>query len=307
MVLISNNEFYRLMKKIAFLFVGLFSTCYLFSQQIPTFSLYSLNHYAINPAATGITDKIPVTLSYRKLWAGFNNSPSVQYLSGDMEVYPSMGAGLKFFNFQAGPQRKTGAELTYSYHLKLNEDTKLSFGLSGLFYQFYLDKSKLTFELAGDKVLNGTDKMFVPDASFGMYLYNDRYYAGISVPQLFNRNIDLKTNNILQEKQVRHYYILGGYNYDVNRDLSIDPSFLFKFVGAGLYQIDIGARAVYKDMLAFGLSFRSGDAVVIQVGYTYQSFTIGYSYDIVINGLNVSTFGSQEIVLRYAFDNFLKH
>ena len=59
-------------------------------------------------------------------------------------------------------------------------------------------------------------------------------------------------------------------------------------------------------MLAFGVSFRTSDAVVIQVGYTYQAFTIGYSYDIIISGLNISTFGSQEIVLRYAFDNPLK-
>ena len=190
------------MKKLILISAILLTACPLFSQQIPTFSQYSLNHYAINPAATGTTDKMPVTLSYRKLWAGFSDSPSAQYLSTDLEVVPSMGAGLKLFNFQAGPQRKTGAEITYSYHLNINDETKLSFGLSGLFYQFYLDKSKLTFEQADDQVLTGNDKQFVPDASFGTYLYGKNYYAGIAVPQLFNRNIDLKTDNILQNKPV---------------------------------------------------------------------------------------------------------
>ena len=293
----------RQMKKILLFSAVLFTACHLFSQQIPTFSQYSLNHYVINPAATGTTDKIPVTLSYRKLWAGFTDSPSAQYLSGSMEIYPSMGAGLKIFNFQAGPQRKTGAEVTYSYHLNLSDETKLSFGLSGLFYQYYLDKSKLTFEQSDDAVLTGQDKMFVPDASFGTYLYSNNYYVGIAVPQLFNRNIDLKTDKILQEKQVRHYYLLGGYKFEATGDLTIEPSLLLKFVEAGLFQADINARVEYKNMLAFGASFRTSDAVVLQVAYTYQSFTIGYSYDIIVSGLNVSTFGSQEIVLRYLFNN----
>ena len=184
--------------------VGVFGAG-LFAQQIPSLTQYYFNHYSVNPAATGHTEDLSLAFSYRKLWTGIEESPSVQYLSGQMSIAQSMGAGLRIFNYMAGPLRKTGLELTYSYHLELNPDLKLSFGLSGLIYQFYLDKTTLIFEDPNDDVLlAGEDKMIVPDASFGTYLYSDNFYVGLSAPQLIGRNIDLKSDNILQEKQVRH-------------------------------------------------------------------------------------------------------
>ena len=65
------------------------------AQQIPNFSLYNMNHYLVNPAATGTTDRMPVSLSYRKIWAGMTNAPSVQYLSSNARVAPDMGVGAK--------------------------------------------------------------------------------------------------------------------------------------------------------------------------------------------------------------------
>src|SRR5512139_1152505 len=80
------------------------------AQQIPNFSMYGMNHLLINPAAAGNTERLPVSLSYRKIWAGMNNSPSIQYLSGHMRVVEKMGVGARIFNYQAGPLRKTGLE-----------------------------------------------------------------------------------------------------------------------------------------------------------------------------------------------------
>jgi type IX secretion system PorP/SprF family membrane protein len=277
------------------------------AQQMPFFSQYMHNPYAINPAATGINDELPLAACYRKQWASFPQSPSIQYISGHMKVYKSMGAGAKITNYTAGPLRKTGGELTYSYHFKLKEGVNLSFGLSGLFYQFHLDKSGMSVEDEDDVVFaDGSDKMFVIDAIFGTYLYGEKYYAGLSIPQLLNRNVDLKTDNIIQEKQVRHYYLHGGYLFDLNSDFTLEPSLLFKFMESGLFQVDINAIAEYKKMFLLGLSLRTSDAVVLQLGYRYKEFRIGYSYDITISGLRGSAFGSHEILLIYSLKNFLQ-
>src|SRR5512133_1333603 len=82
------------------LFMAFFSEGSSFGQQIPNFSQYNMNHYLVNPAATGTTDQIPVSASYRKMWAGMNNTPSVEYLSGHMKLTPDMGVGARIFNFQ---------------------------------------------------------------------------------------------------------------------------------------------------------------------------------------------------------------
>lgn len=277
-----------------------------FAQQIPNFSLYNMNHYLVNPAATGTTDRLPLSLSYRKMWAGIDNTPSVQYLSGNMKVTEDMGVGARIFNFQAGPLRKTGLEGTYSYHISLGSgETKLSFGLSLLVYQFNLNKTDMTFEDITDEVFLGDEQMFVPDAGFGTYLYGNNYYVGISVPQLFQRNIDLKSDVIFQAKQVRHYYLHGGYIFEAGTDFKIEPSALLKFVEAGIFQADINALVTYKDMVNFGVSYRTNDALCFQVGYKNPDLFIGYAYDLVLSGMKGNTWGSHEILFTYTFDNFL--
>lgn len=287
------------------LFILLCSVSY--SQQIPHLSQYTHNHYALNPAATGISDKLPLAFTYRKLWAGINGSPSIQLLSGHMEVADAMGAGMKIFNYQAGPWRKTGMEATYSYHLNLNQEgTKLSFGLSGLLYQVYLNKSGLKIEHADDEIFMGADKMTVPDASFGMYLYDETYFVGIAVPQLFNRNIDFKSDGILQQKQVRHYYLHGGYKFEVSDDFRLEPSVLMKFIEAGIFQADINARVTYKDMVHGGISYRTSEALVFQIGYQNRDLFIGYSFDLILNELKAQTFGSHEVMIIYSLDNFIR-
>ena len=276
------------------------------AQQIPNFSMYNKNHYLVNPAATGITGKVPISLSYRKIWAGIDKSPSVQYLSGNMLVTEDMGVGARIFNYQAGPLRKTGLEGTYSYHLSLGQgETKLSFGLSLLLYQFHLNKSDLSIENIDDQVFFGNEQMFVPDAGFGVYLYGTDYYVGLSIPQLFQRNIDLKTDKILQQKQVRHYYLHGGYHIETGGDFSVEPSVLLKFVEAGIFQADINAVVTYREMFSLGLSFRTSDAVSFQLGYTTPDLFVGYTYDMLVSSLRTSSFGSHEILFTYSLDNFL--
>jgi type IX secretion system PorP/SprF family membrane protein len=274
-------------------------------QQIPNFSMYNMNHYLINPAATGTKDIVPVSASFRKIWAGFNNAPSVQYLAAHMKVADDMGIGASLFNFQAGPLRKTGLEAAYSYHLTAGPETKLSFGLSLRMYQFYLNKSDMVVEHIDDEVFLGKEQMFVPDAGMGMYLYGRHYFAGISIPQLFQRNIDLKSDIILQQKQVRHYYLHGGYTFTFGSDFTLEPSALLKFMETGLLQADINALVTYKSMLNFGISFRTSDALSFQVGYKNPDLFIGYAYDLVLSEMAGNTWGSNEILFIYNFSNFL--
>ena len=297
---------YRSAMLILMLILAAFLQGNAYSQQIPNFSLYNMNHYLLNPAATGVTDRLPVSLSYRKIWLGIDNSPSVQYLSGNMLVTKDMGVGAKLLNYQAGPLRKTGLEGSYSYHLSLGSgDTKLSFGLSLLLYQFNLNKSDLVVEDIDDQVFMGTENMIVPDAGFGTYLYGTNYYVGLSVPQLFQRNIDLKSDIMLQQKQVRHYYLHGGYIFEAGTDFKIEPSLLLKFIEAGIFQADINALVTYKDMVNFGISYRTEDALSFQLGYKNPDLFIGYAYDLILSGLRSNTSGSHEILFTYNFDNFL--
>jgi type IX secretion system PorP/SprF family membrane protein len=276
------------------------------AQQLIHQSQYMYNHFELNPAAAGNSKYLPVSFSFRKFWAGIEGSPGLQTLSAHVEAIEHMGMGVKMFNYTAGPERKTGIEGAYAYQIRFRRpDTKLCFGLSLQLYQYFLDKSNLSVEDQTDEVFLGADKVFIPDGTFGVYYYGENYYAGISVPQLIQRNAKLGTDLALQQR-IRHYYIHGGGIIDINRDFNLEPSALIKLIEIGIFQADINAMIVYQEMISLGISYRTSDAIVIMAGYRHEKFGIGYSYDLTLSDIKIQSNGSHEVFLSYYFNNFFK-
>jgi len=292
------------MKKIiALIIIGLTISFLTNAQQLNTVSQYSQDLYLINPAYAGVTKYLPITATYKKFWSGLTGSPSLQTLSGHMAFADNMGAGGKIFNYTAGPVSKTGIEGTYAYSLNLNGNgMKLAFGLSAQLYQYYLNKSALTMENPNDyAVMYGTEKMIVPDFNFGTFFYDSEkhYYAGISIMQLMGRKVSLLNKDYLENNQVRNYYFNGGYIYEINDNLTLEPSLLAKFIEAGLYQVDINVNATIKKLVNFGLSYRTDNAVVAMLGVRTNNFTFGYAYDYTLSAIKNYTVGSHEIMFIY--------
>jgi len=298
----------KALKRITLFCLALLLAGGVMGQQLPLNSQYILNQYEINPAVAGSDDGLPLGFTFRKLWMGMEGSPSIQTLSAHMEVAEHMGVGLKVFNVSSGPLRRTGGEVTYAYHIPLSGGKQnLSFGLSGLFYQYNLDLSGLEVRDPDDPVLmNSEESMIVPDVSFGTYFYGENYYVGLAVPQLLSRKVDLKSDVELEQQQVRHYFLHGGYIFDINEQFSLEPSVLMKLIEAGIFQADINVRMTYNKMVSFGLSYRTGDALVVQLGYQSQNFLIGYAYDITLSDVRTASSGSHEIMMIYTFENFLR-
>ena len=185
------------MRKFYLGILGLLISGLLTGQQLQLSSLYNMNKYEINPAVAGSENGIPLTFSYRKSWVGIKGSPTDQMLSGHMKIAQRIGLGARLFNGTQGPLRRTGMEVTYAYHLPINSnDSKISFGLSGIFYQYYLNKQILEVEDPDDLALLGAEQKFMPDAAFGIYYYHRDYYVGVSVYQLFQGRVRFSANNI---------------------------------------------------------------------------------------------------------------
>ncbi len=294
------------MKRVlAFLAVILISVS-LLAQQLDISSLYNLNTYEINPAVAGSLDGLPLAFSVRKAWAGFEGSPTNQLLSGHMMVVDRMGVGARIFNNTQGPLRKTGMEATYAYHLPVDDGNSIvSFGLSGMFYQYYLDKMSLMYQDIDDPKLMGNEKKIVPDAAFGIYYYSGNYFAGLSVYQLFQGRVSLDANDIDENRNIRHYFMNMGYSFDISEDFKLEPSALVKILETGVFQADINAYATYNDMVSLGLSYRSGSAMVVQLGFKNENIMAGYAYDITLSDIKTVSSGSHEIMFIYKFANFL--
>lgn len=295
------------MKKIIFIIAILGLAWNANAQQIGTFSQTNENKYLINPAVAGSSDAMPVFIGYKQMWTGIDQAPSSQMMTFHMKLGNDLGGvGAKLFNYSTGPLSKAGINLSYAYHLELNDDMKLSFGLSGALYQVNINRAELLVEDPNDNlIINGSEKLIVPDANFGIYLYSTNYYVGISSMQLFGRKANMM-NDELNFNQERHYFLNGGYIFEINEDFKLEPSLLVKVVESGYGQWDLMLKTTYKDLVWLAAGYRSDFAfapndVVVSLGVQQDKIKLGYAYDYTLSSIGQFSTGTHEIIFMYMF------
>lgn len=278
------------------------------AQQLPMFTQYMFNDYVLNPAIGGTNDYYQVKTNYRYQWAKIDDGPKTYVLSayGPHKTMP-MGYGGYILNDVTGPLTKTGLYGSYAYNVKVTGDIRLSMGVFIGFMQYKIDLSSIEFEDLVDPILANGDKWtkVTPDASFGLYLYTSQYYAGFSANQLLGNKIVLDTINISGglNRLKGHYYLTGGYKYNINRDFDIEPSLFLKFLPRTPIQADINIKTIYQKMLWAGLSYRTREAVSILLGYNYNDMIyIGYSYDLTISDFSQYCGATHEIMIGVKFN-----
>ncbi len=201
---------------------------------------------------------------------------------------------------QSGIVSRTGFKLTYSYHIAFQRG-QLSFGLTGSAYQFRIDKDQIkVYDPNDDLINNYNNRMFIPDADIGVYYSDPKMYAGISASQLFGASLQFGQNSNGNFELLRHYYAIGGYNFDINDYLIIEPSVLLKTSELWQFQADISGKLyIFEDYWA-GLSYRTGaqaGAIIIMGGVRVDKFFFGYSFDYTLSSIMRHSFGSHEFMI----------
>lgn len=293
------------------------------AQQLPLYSQYMFNKFLINPAVAGSDGYTSINVTAREQWIGIDNSPRTHSLSYQTRILkrsyiikstsvkkkiykPStggnVGVGGYVFDDRNGLVSRTGFQLTYAYHIWLDE-TQLSFGLAGTAFQFRINDEELTFFDQSEPLLSGDLRktIFVPDANFGVYLLNYRYYAGFSVAQLFQSYLKVGTAGLSDYRMLRHYYLSGGYVFPLQNEFTLEPSILIKTTEELLYQIDFNAKVQYKEDYWIGLSYRTAGAVVLLAGVRLDKFYFGYAFDYTLSSIMKHSIGSHEFMMAVKF------
>jgi type IX secretion system PorP/SprF family membrane protein len=96
--------------------------------------------------------------------------------------------------------------------------------------------------------------------------------------------------------------LTAGYVFDLKKDFKLKPSILLKYLKNAPLEADFILSLVYRDMIWFGASYRTGDATVLLVEYQpNKHFRIGYAYDISFSQLRKYSNGSHEIMIGVDF------
>ncbi len=303
----------KTLKKITLILVLTSGMLAVNAQQDPMYTHYMYNTLMVNPGYAGSRDALTVTALHRSQWVDFKGAPITQTLSMHTPLKNEhIGIGLSILNDKIGPTNNTSVFVDYAYIMKLTEKSKLALGLSAGANIFQASLNSLQLDQQSDPVfLSNIDNHVTPNFGFGAYYSRERFYAGISAPNLVQNSYSVTNpENIttLISKEQRHYFFIAGTMLNITRNLAFKPTTLIKVTSAAPVQADLTASFIIMDRLLVGVMFRTGDAFGGLVGLNIsRQLHIGYSYDWSY-GLETSKYnqGSHEIVLRYDFIFFDK-
>ncbi|WP_158211057.1 type IX secretion system membrane protein PorP/SprF [Myroides phaeus] len=284
---------------ISLLAVGCFSQMY--AQQDPQFTQYMYNTNNINPAYAGSRGVLSVFGMYRTQWVGLEGAPKTANVSVATPLGESgLGLGVNFTNDRLGAMDENNISVDLSYAIDLNRDYKLAFGIKGTANLLDVDYTKLNIHNPLDPVSQtNINNKFTPNLGAGLYLYSDRAYLGLSVPNFLTSD-RYDDNDVETMRQKANFYLMGGYVFELNPSLKFKPAFLMKAVEGAPLQVDLTANFLIVDKFTVGAAYRWDASVSALAGFQVNdNLFVGYAYDADTTSLRNYNSGSHEIFLRF--------
>ncbi len=273
------------------------------AQQDPHYTQYMYNMNVINPAYAGSKESLSFGLLYRKQWVEIEDAPTTFSLSGSMPVGKNVGIGLSVISDEIGPVEEKNVYGDFSYTLNLGGEHRLAFGIKAgaTFHQVGLYS-----DIGNGHVPDPNDPAFSEDTNntflnigAGLFYYTNRYYLAFSVPNML-KSAHLDYNGRKYGSETSHYFLTGGYVFDLSPTLKFKPFALVKSAFNAPVSFDVSTNFLYNEKFEIGATYRLQDSFGLMVNYGITpNIRIGYAYDHIISDLKVTTSSSHEVILLF--------
>ncbi len=282
-----------------------------YAQQDVQFTHYMYNMSVINPAyATADESMLNLGGLYRTQWVGLEGAPKTGTFFAHTPLNEKIEVGISFTNDNIGNVvDENNIYADFAYVLPVGFESKLSLGLkAGVtlfntdFNGFNLQSGDQSTDIAFDENIS---RVF-PNVGLGAFFFTKKYYLGVSAPNLLTTK-HLETQNGIKSTGVQsiHYFVTGGYVFDLNRDLKLKPAFMAKAVNGAPLSLDVTANVLIKERLELGLGYRLEDAMSALASFKVTpNLRIGYSYDYTTSNLGNFNSGSHELFVLFDVDLF---
>ena len=272
------------------------------AQQDPHYTQYMYNMNVINPAYAGSKENLSFGLLYRKQWVDIQDAPSTFTFSGHSPAGKNVGLGLSVIADEIGPVKEQNVYGDFSYTLNLGGEHKLALGIkAGATFQ----KIGLFSEIAptlpqpGDGGFSEDTSNIFFNIGTGIFYYTNKYYVALSVPNMMKANY-LDFNGVKYGTETQHYFLTGGYVFDLTPNLKFKPFAMLKSAFNSPSSLDLSANFLFNERFAIGGTYRVDDSVGGMVNFAITpSLRIGYAYDHIMSELKTSAPASHEIILLF--------
>jgi type IX secretion system PorP/SprF family membrane protein len=295
------------MKKTILFVSFLFFIIQVSAQQDSQYTQYMYNMNVINPAyATGMQSMLDIGTLYRTQWVGAVGAPKTLSVFAHMPVNKKieMGFSLISDDIGDGAKKENNFYVDFAYVLQLNDSHRLSLGLKAGATSLQTNFNGFKFESSSPDFAFENVNILKPNIGIGAYYFNDKYYVGVSAPNLLNsKHIEERSgiNNYGSENV--HVFFTGGYVFTLSDSFKLKPAFMSKFVQGAPIAVDISANVLYNDKFELGAAYRVGDAISTLVNIKVTpSVRVGYAYDYTISNLGQFNSGTHEIFVLFNLD-----
>jgi type IX secretion system PorP/SprF family membrane protein len=288
---------------------------YCISQESFVYKGYYFSPFLVNPAITG-AELYPVAdLSIRQQWLAFADAPATYQLSGNyrigtydfydpkgfvnkgpLKLKDRIGIGAAVYKDINGPSNYTGGLVSYAYHIPVNLNTNLSFGMAvvGSYYGF--NSSLLKPDQPNDDyLLNNNNDNFRINFNIGGYLYSNLYFIGISADKILPDISQVNENTSFNPS----YFIIAGHKLMAeNRSFNIEPSIAVKKIRNESLAVDIHTKLYFQSVNWIAVSYGTSGNLSFQFGLRlYRKIYAGYNYEYTMSEIARYNYGSHEIHL----------
>ena len=267
------------------------------AQEFPLYTQYMYGKNLINPGFVGVNGRMSLTMIHRSQWLGVDGAPTTTNLSFQ---YPLEKAafGMILSRDSDGPVSKLYAKGQFAYNLELDYFTYLSLGVDFGIYNHQFDLSKLKIR-DQESIFSEDYNSLDFDAGIGAFLYTDKWYVGLSIPNL-NLQQKYKTNSEIQDKRLLHTYLMSGYNVELGPRRIFQPSIMIRYASDLPISAEATLNMKWNETLTTGIAYRFDSAYSLLVGIDVtRKLHLGYAFDWDSSKFYKTNYGSHEAFLRY--------
>lgn len=291
------------MNKITFFFLlfSFSSLSYLQAQQDAQYTHYTNNMNVVNPAYAGSKGTLSLGMLGRTQWVGFDDAPKTFTFAAHAPVGERMGLGLSMISDAIGPVKEQNIYVDVSYTIPTSETTKLAFGLKGGLSIMNVNLTELSLPETSplmDPSFSSDLNNTYPNFGAGLFFYSDKYYVGLSVPNIIESlHFD---QSIGDASEVMHGFLTAGYVFSLTDKLKFKPATLVKVAKGAPVSFDVSGSFLINEKFEIGANYRYDDSVSgTFLLNTSRDFRIGYAYDYTISNFGDYNSGSHEIILLW--------
>ena len=280
---------------IVFVFIIQFSN----AQEPFTHNLYTANPFLINPAATGYEKALTAFADVYSQWSTFPEAPRSYSFGINSPITDKAGLGLYVFDDKRDYLNHLNAMVDYSYRVKLNMNSDLTFGLG-----FGIVHNNVNFSNLIPSESDFSDPLYLDQsqynktqiaASAGLLYRYKALELQFSLPQMLEQGKNFASQ----------YNLMGMYDYKSNSEFDLKPSILMRACPGNIMQFDGNVMAEYKKMFWVQLGYRTDESLLASIGLNWESFKLAYCYQVNMGPVKVLSTSTNEIMLAYIFPNKL--